>query len=173
MTHIDFDSVTPLNTSGKIIVTCFPGLNKNKIFEHEILQNTLSVLTDLGCSIIVSLVEDEEFEEICGKNIFIEHINRYGFQWYHLPIVDYQVPDAEFLQNWESVSQKLMKELRLGNKINLHCKGGIGRSGTVAAMLLIELGEENSSAIEHVRKNREGTIENQLQENFVRNFHIK
>jgi ADP-ribosyl-[dinitrogen reductase] hydrolase len=55
----------------------------------------------------------------------------------------------------------------------LHCKGGIGRSGTVAAMLLIEYGKENSVAIQQVRQKRKGAIENQLQEDFVRNFSIE
>jgi ADP-ribosyl-[dinitrogen reductase] hydrolase len=61
----------------------------------------------------------------------------------------------------------------MGHSIGLHCKGGIGRSGTVAAMLLIEYGKENSVAIQHVRQKRQGAIENQLQEDFVLNFIIK
>jgi hypothetical protein len=40
-------------------------------------------------------------------------------------------------------------------------------------MLLIEYGEENSVAIQHIRQKRQGAIENQLQEDFVLNFIIK
>ena len=83
------------------------------------------------------------------------------------------MPDTEFIRNWRTVCKSLKQELQKGNSIGLHCKGGIGRSGTVAAMLLIENGEENTESIQHVRQKRKGAIENQLQEDFVLNFSIK
>ena len=48
--------------------------------------------------------------------------------------------------------------------------GGMGRSGTITAMLLIDHGEENKMAINRVRKYRKGAIENMLQERFVLNY---
>jgi|TARA_B110000263_G_scaffold30958_1_gene23400 ADP-ribosyl-[dinitrogen reductase] hydrolase len=169
----EFDFVSPSNSNGKLFLMRFPGLNEEKVFEHIILQSTFSALVKLGCSTVVSLVEDIEFEKICGKEIFHEQISKHDLQWHHLPIVDYKVPDTEFIRNWRTVCKSLKQELQKGNSIGLHCKGGIGRSGTVAAMLLIENGEENTEAIQHVRQKRKGAIENQLQEDFVLNFSIK
>ena len=173
MTSTKFDFVSPPNSTGKLFLTCFPGLNVEKVFYLDILQSTFSALVELVCTTIVSLVEDKEFEEICGKEIFLEHIRKHDFQWHHLPIVDLKIPDKEFFRNWGQVCLSLKLELQRGNSIVLHCKGGIGRSGTVAAMLLIEYGEENSVAIQHIRQKRQGAIENQLQEDFVLNFIIK
>ena len=173
MTSTKFDFVSPPNSNGKLFITCFPGLDEEKVFDLEILRSTFSDLVGLGCTTIVSLVEDKEFEEICGKKIFLEHIRKHDFQWYHLPIVDYKVPETDFFRNWRRVCHTLKQEFQRGNSIGLHCKGGIGRSGTVAAMLLIEYGKENSVAIEQVRQKRKGAIENQLQEDFVRNFSIE
>ena len=173
MTSTKFDFVSPPNSTGKLFLTCFPGLNVEKVFDLDILQSTFSALVGLGCSSIVSLIEDKEFDEICGKENFLDQIRKYDFQWHHLPIVDFKIPDKEFFRNWGQVCLSLKLELQRGNSIVLHCKGGIGRSGTVAAMLLIEYGEENSVAIQHVRQKRQGAIENQLQEDFVLNFIIK
>ena len=173
MISTKFDFVSPPNSTGKLFLTCFPGLNAEKAFDLDIIQSTLSALVGLGCTTIVSLVEDKEFEEICGKEIFLEHIKKHDLQWHHLPIVDYKVPEAEFFRNWGRVCLALKNELKIGHSIGLHCKGGIGRSGTVAAMLLIEYGIENSVAIQQVRQKRKGAIENHLQENFVLNFRIE
>ena len=168
-----FDFVSLPNSTGKLFITCFPGLNVEKVFDLDILQSTFSDFVGLGCTTIVSLVEDKEFDEICGKEIFLEHIRKHDFQWHHLPIVDYKVPESEFFRNWGRVCRSLKQEFQRGNSICLHCKGGIGRSGTVAAMLLIEYGKENSVAIQQVRQKRKGAIENKLQEDFVLNFSIE
>lgn len=50
----------------------------------------------------------------------------------------------------------------------VHCRGGLGRAGIIAARLLIELGMEPTLAIENVRKIRPGAIETCDQERFVK-----
>ena len=50
--------------------------------------------------------------------------------------------------------------------------GGKGRSGTVAAVLLIEFGENNKEAIEIVRKNRKGAIETKEHEDYILSYRI-
>lgn len=45
--------------------------------------------------------------------------------------------------------------------------GGLGRAGTIAARLLVELGIESATAIAKVRKVRPDAIENSRQERFV------
>ena len=45
--------------------------------------------------------------------------------------------------------------------------GGKGRSGTIAAFLLIEFGENHKQAIEIVREKRKGAIETKEQEDFI------
>jgi ADP-ribosyl-[dinitrogen reductase] hydrolase len=49
----------------------------------------------------------------------------------------------------------------------LHCRGGLGRSGTIAARLLVELGENPRVAIDRVRRARHGAIETPAQEAHV------
>ena len=50
----------------------------------------------------------------------------------------------------------------------VHCRGGLGRAGTIAARLLVELGERPDEAIRRVREVRPGAIEREFQEPHVR-----
>jgi ADP-ribosyl-[dinitrogen reductase] hydrolase len=52
-----------------------------------------------------------------------------------------------------------MAELKQGRDVCLHCKGGIGRSGTVTGLLLVDHGEGSDDAIDRIRQARPGAIE--------------
>jgi ADP-ribosyl-[dinitrogen reductase] hydrolase len=49
----------------------------------------------------------------------------------------------------------------------VHCRGGLGRAGTVAARLLAELGMAPADAISRVRAVRPGAIQTQAQREYV------
>ena len=164
--------VEPLGVSGKVILNSFPGLDDNKIFQQHILLNQLSTFVNLNCSTVVSLVEDSEFDQLCEKKLFVRNIYQHNLNWIHMPIVDLKVPNHEFKQKWLTTKILLKNNLIQGKNIVLHCKGGIGRSGTIAALILIEHGEENINAIKLVRKKRQGAIENKLQEQFVLDYRV-
>jgi ADP-ribosyl-[dinitrogen reductase] hydrolase len=88
--------------------------------------------------------------------------------WFHLPIVDVSIPDERFEQEWDVTGQELRSMLSRGLDVLIHCRGGLGRAGTIAARLLIELGVDPTKAIEHVRAVRPGAIETSDQEQYVR-----
>lgn len=50
----------------------------------------------------------------------------------------------------------------------MHCRGGLGRTGTIAARLAIEFGVPPDAALRAVRKARPGTVETPAQETYVR-----
>ena len=52
----------------------------------------------------------------------------------------------------------------------LHCRGGKGRAGTVAAILLVDFGYDKQEAINLVRSRREGAIETETQKDFVLSY---
>ena len=64
----------------------------------------------------------------------------------------------------------LKNELIAGKNILLHCWGGKGRAGTIAAILLIEFGENKNEAINIVRSRRKGAIESKTQEDFILSY---
>jgi ADP-ribosyl-[dinitrogen reductase] hydrolase len=61
----------------------------------------------------------------------------------------------------------LRQVVRSGGRVLLHCRGGLGRAGTIAARLLVELGMEPGKAVQAVRHVRPGAIETIEQERHV------
>ena len=88
--------------------------------------------------------------------------------WQEFPIMDFSVPTPEQLELLPGLVGELIGSLELGRNIALHCYGGIGRAGTLAGILLGQLGMTGEEAIKHVRLHRRGAIETQEQEALVR-----
>ncbi len=66
------------------------------------------------------------------------------------------------------VGKSLIGLLSVKQSVVVHCLGGLGRSGTIAARLLVELGIDPDDAINRVRQSRPGAIETKAQEQYVR-----
>ena len=67
MQFSNYDFIDSKSFAGKIILTSFPGLNSNGLFEETILANELEIFKNNNCSSITSFVEDSEFEKLCEK----------------------------------------------------------------------------------------------------------
>ena len=60
--------------------------------------------------------------------------------------------------------------IKQGDNVLVHCRGGLGRAGTIGALLLIEFGLPNDRAIIKVRIARPGAIDIAEQEEYVRRY---
>ncbi|WP_291992050.1 dual specificity protein phosphatase family protein [Candidatus Accumulibacter sp. ACC003] len=78
----------------------------------------------------------------------------HGLQWFHLPIDDDQAPAAEFALAWQAQRAAVQELLDAGKKIAVHCKGGSGRTGLLAAQILVERGCSKDDAIVAVKELR-------------------
>ena len=130
------------------------------------LSLDIRAIVDWGATSLVSLMEDLEFSEL-GVADLGGVAEAAGLQWHHLPIKDVGIPDEKFERLWIYSGHVLRRKLRSGEKIVLHCRGGLGRTGTIAARLLIECGIAPEEAVKTVRKSREGAIETTEQERYV------
>jgi len=72
-----------------------------------------------------------------------------------------------FEEEWETAVEELLQILRDEGRIVLYCLGGIGRTGTIAARLLVQFGMDPSEAIRRVRATRTGAIQTREQEEYV------
>jgi len=101
----------------------------------------------------------------------IENIGQASAQahltWYHCPIPDSHPPGPDFEARWVDCLAALNTTLDRGETVVLHCLAGMGRTGTVAARLLVERGEDPERAVSLVRGSRPGAIENPEQERYV------
>ena len=166
-----YDFVQPKDVKGKIFLTCFPGREGVEIlYKDSIFLTDLDNFIHLGCNTILSLVEDSEFEKLCDKKNFVRTIYSKNLKWMHMPIEDLKAPDRQFNEKWQTTKVLLKNDLIEGKNIVVHCMGGKGRSGTIAAILLIEFGEDNKKAMKEVRKKRTGAIETKEQEEFILNY---
>lgn len=164
----NYDYVQPNGLKSKIILTCFPGREKKQIiFSEKIFLDELKKFKKLNCSSLVSLVEDNEIIKMYNKKLFVREIYKNNLSWFHLPIIDLKAPNHEFIDKWQTTKSLLKNELIGGKNIVIHCMGGKGRSGTIAAILLIEFGNDNKEVIEIVRNKRKGAIETKEQEDFI------
>ena len=74
MNFKDFDYVASDKFSGKIILTSFPGLNKEGKVDDTLFLLQLSLFQNNNCSSVVSFVEDKEFESLINKDYFVKKI---------------------------------------------------------------------------------------------------
>ena len=126
----------------------------------------MRAILDWGARTVVSLMEADELSmlNVPGLGDAAEDA---GLEWHHLPIPDVKVPDERFERLWTYSGHVLRGKLRSGEKIVLHCRGGLGRTGMIAARLAIELGVPPDEALRGVREARAGTVETRAQEAYV------
>jgi len=130
------------------------------------LSLDLDAVRDWGAAAVVTLVEPKELVVLRVERLG-EEVLRRRMWWFHLPIIDVSTPDEGFERQWEVAGNELRMLLRSGRDVLVHCRGGLGRAGTIAARLLIELGMEPATAIRQVRAVRPGAIETLEQEKYI------
>ena len=80
------------------------------------------------------------------------------------PVVDGGVPEPAPARHTIQTAVTLACS---GQSVVFHCRGGLGRAGTFAALALQALGQPSEEAMASVRAVRPGAIENHRQERFV------
>lgn len=132
------------------------------------LDADLDVLARWGARALVTLLQPYELT-LLGVDDLGERARAQGLAWWHLPVTDGTAPGAAFERAWrDEVGPALHARLDAGGRVVVHCRAGIGRSGSVAARLLIERGVTPEKAIVAVRRARPGAIESPEQAAWVR-----
>lgn len=155
---------------GRIGITFCPG--KHDRFAHtgawvRDLGIDLDAIHAWGAKLVLTLVEPAELKALNVPHLGHE-IERRGMKWRHLPIADFSVPGDDFEQQWVTQGREIREMLRKGEDVLVHCKGGLGRAGMIAARLLAELGMAPEEAIRAIRHARKGAIETPSQLALVR-----
>lgn len=122
------------------------------------------------------------FVDLCPREeITWEPYNEEGITRIHYPIYDRGAPNNDA----EPLIHSLVKKIQEGEKIYIHCRGGHGRSATLAAVILLILtsftSQEALSAVKkaHIlRKEMKpkfrkiGAPQTRIQKDYVRNFKV-
>lgn len=134
------------------------------------LERDLNAIAMAGVKVLVCLVPDEEMARILERpaDEYRSRAQGLGMRVRSLPIPDGGVPSVD-----EAVplAEELAHAAATGEKVAVHCRAGLGRSGTIVACTLIAAGLDPDGAVAAVRRARgPATVERGDQEAFVDRF---
>ena len=171
LTHpLQIAELVPPHGSGRIGITFCPGKTQPHAMSgawNRDLGTDLDAIKAWGATTVITLIEAHEVEDLRVQPLG-EEVTARGMGWLHLPIRDASIPDSHFEAAWAREIQRLLASVLGGARVLVHCKGGLGRAGTIAARLMIELGMEPTHAIGAVRAVRPGAIETWAQEDYLK-----
>lgn len=156
-------------SQGLIGMTLCPGKHqRNALSGHfqRDLQLDLDVIKCWGASAVVSLMSDEELASLQVETLGAE-VEAREMHWFQLPLTDQALPGEMFERQWVYAGLLLRTLLRQGQRILIHCRSGLGRTGLIAARLLIELAMPAADAFAAVRRARPGCLETASQEHYL------
>lgn len=169
---LPIDVIRAPDTEGRIGMSYCPGRylrGWGLIGGQRNLEKDLLDIRRWGARTMVTLLQEAEFRTL-GVTDLAETTATRGFDWFHAPIRDFSAPGSAFELAWAEAGPVVRERLRQGEDVLLHCRAGLGRTGTVAARLLVEFGHTPESAIATVRRARQGTVENAEQADYVRSL---
>jgi protein-tyrosine phosphatase len=100
-----------------------------------------------GIDTVLSLLTSEE-EQSLDLTSEASAVKAQGMHFMQLPIADRQVPGSE--TEVSAALEKLNARLSSGRNVIVHCRQGVGRSGLVAACLLVTNGLDAKTAVKKV-----------------------
>ena len=149
-------TLTPGDGHGRIGITLCPGkidpAGMTGAWARD-LDTDLDAIQRWGATAVVSLITEEELDFLSVRGLPVAVRDRH-MEWWHAPIRDGWPPGPDFEDAWAVAGAAIRDRLRLGFDVLVHCRGGLGRAGTVAARLLVELGTSPDDAIRRVRDAR-------------------
>lgn len=178
-----FDTTSPLFTSashplrvdflppeshglpGRLGLTIAPGKKDYKWARD--LDVDLDALKALGATRLISLMEDREYALLSIPTL------RTRAEDFGMTVTWHMIPDQGVPQDtvaFRDLIESIVLALQAGETVVVHCRGGLGRTGMVAACTLIERGMKAAQALTAVRAARAGTVETRQQEAYLSHY---
>jgi atypical dual specificity phosphatase len=121
------------------------------------MERDMALFAQLGIRLVVTLTEDP----------LDPSPEDYGFRSLHLPTPDMGAPEPAAAL---AVCREIALSISRGEPAVLHCKAGLGRTGTLLACTLVALGHTAEQAVAAVRRVCPLYIQSEVQEEFVARF---
>lgn len=162
--HLRIDYIESPDHKNFLGITILPG-RKDR---HRNLEEDLKIIQQEKINDIVCLITRDEMVEY-GRENLLEAYQNFGLNVYHLPILDQGVcseKDALAVLDW------IHERISIEKKVLIHCIGGLGRSGTIAAIYFKKyFGMQSYEAISLVRQHRsKRAVESKVQIEFIHLF---
>ncbi|NMF48695.1 protein phosphatase [Pseudoalteromonas arctica] len=157
--------VLSLNNGANIIFTPCPSTKTQN------LEDSIATLKAAGTNILLSLMPQKELEKNNVETINSE-CNKHDITWFHLPINDDEAPKQPFTSSWNTHKTDILQAIQHKQTIAIHCKGGTGRTGLVAALILNSAGYTKEEVYNLVQGIRPKALTIKLQKEYFNNFEV-
>lgn len=170
---VDFLLDEEVGTPGRLGMTFAPGMWAGSVggrWERDLAADMRALEEEHETNVLVSLMEDHEYR---GYQIpeLLERDKVGDIEILRFAIEDMGVPQEAESEKFEAFVRDIVQRMERGQNVVVHCRGGLGRTGTLAACVLVALGRHTADeAIAAVREARNGTVQTREQEDFVRLF---
>ncbi len=168
--RVDFLPEIAAHFPGRLGMTIAPGkcnLGMQAVWQRQLAPDLERLRQHYQTDLLVTLVQAHELKELEIPDLF-EQVQAHGMQSCWFPIQDFSTPDS--MAGLQALVEQILAALAAGQTVVVHCKGGLGRSGLVAAACLVALGYSPEAAFVAVRQARPGSVETLAQEAYVVEF---
>jgi len=137
---------------GRVLAGQYPSAKD----DPETTWAKLKLLAEAGIDTIIDLTEDTE-----GLTPYAEHLHltavegRGPIKRISHPIPDVSVTTAE---HYDRIIDDVEAALEAGEKVYIHCWGGVGRTGTVVGIWHVHRGVNPDEALDLIAAARKGTV---------------
>lgn len=139
-------------------------------WERDLKANLRVLREEYDTDVLVSVMEEHEYQGYGIPELFKQDLIE-DIEILRFAIEDMNIPREAEAKEYEALVQDIVNRTRKGKNVVVHCRGGLGRTGTVAACVLVALRRHSADeAIDAVHKARRGTVQTSEQEDFVRLF---
>ena len=117
----------------------------------EWIEEEFRSISDFGINQIVSLLEPAESYEV-GLQNEKELAEKNGMEFISYPIKDRCLPNS--INTYRKLVNDLYRQIAGGKNTVIHCRAGIGRTGVVAAGVLLRCGFDVTDAFSQISEKR-------------------
>lgn len=171
---IRLDPICDTSSGGILYLSFCPGKKqrsnkRGKYSWNRCINSDLDrIKSEYNINYILCLLEDHEF---CSLKIYdyFDQIKKRDMEAIHYPVKDKDIPNC--MKEFHTHIKLLYNLINDGHKVVVHCAGGVGRSGTIAAGLLCYNGFSPNDSIKLVQERRFNSIKRPSQQVFISHYH--
>ncbi|HYQ81321.1 MAG TPA: cyclin-dependent kinase inhibitor 3 family protein [Anaeromyxobacteraceae bacterium] len=168
--HVDFLPQRAHGLPGRLGLTAAPGRwwpGRDPDPEAQLDRDLARLRDRYRAGTVVTLMEPLELRAR-GLDRLPDEVRRAGMESLWLPVPDLGAPPS--MEAARALVGQILERMERRQVVVVHCLGGLGRSGTIAACVLAARGRTPEQAVEVVRRARPGAVQTEAQEAFVAAF---